>query len=162
MVKRVLIAICMLGILVGCDFFEKENSGISIARVNDNYLYEDDIAQLVTPTMSDQDSALVVNSYITRWATRQLLMDGAKRNISIEEQERLDNLVDQYKTDLYSQAYKDALVESSIDSTISDQDALAFYEQNKSNFRLNEELLKLRYIQIGETDYNVSDIKSSG
>ena len=106
--------------------------------------------------MTEQDSALVVSSFITRWATQKLLMSGAQRNITSEEQERLNNLVNQYRSELYSQAYKDALVERNLDSTITDAEAKAFYKENKANFKLNEELLKLRYIKMADTDYNNS------
>ncbi|MEH6405932.1 MAG: peptidyl-prolyl cis-trans isomerase [Leeuwenhoekiella sp.] len=158
--KRIvfILLICSL-IFTSCDFFKTENPGVPVARVNNNYLYETDIAALVTPEMTPEDSTLVVNGFITRWATQQLLIDGAKRNIDLTDQQRLDALVNQYKTDLYSQAYKDALVEKSLDSAISDAEVKTFYEQNEANFRLNEELLKLRFIQISDTDYNLNTIR---
>ena len=142
-----------------CDYFKKEDPGVPVARVNENYLYQEDVSALVTPEMSVEDSSLVVNGFINRWATQQLLIDGAKRNINISDQQRLDDLVEQYKTDLYSQAYKDVLVEKSLDSAISDAEVKEFYEENEANFRLNEELLKLRFIQINDTDYNIRTIK---
>lgn len=124
--------------------------GSPVARVDDSYLYKDDVAALLTPKMSVEDSVVIVNRFIDRWATQQLLMGGARRNISLSEQERLDNLVNQYKLDLYAQAYKDALVSKTLDTTISDTEAREFYEQNPTNFKLNDELLKLRYIHMGK------------
>ncbi len=159
MKRSVLIAILCSLVFASCDLFKKEETGIPIARVNDTYLYKQDIDDLTTPEMTDEDSTLVANGYITRWATQQLLMEGARRNITLSEQERLNNLINQYRSDLYSQAYKDALVGKSLDSAISDTEATRFYEDNKTNFKLNEELLKLRFVHIGETDYNVRDIK---
>ena len=159
MKKSVLIIVLSSLVFTSCDLFEKEETGVPVARVNDNYLYKEDIGDLTTPGMTDEDSTLVANGYINRWATQQLLMEGARRNITLSEQERLDNLINQYRSDLYSQAYKDALVGKSLDSAISDTEATRFYEDNKSNFKLNEELLKLRFVHIGETDYNVRDIK---
>ena len=65
-------------------------------------------------------------------------MKGAKLNISVDEQQRLEDLVTQYKSDLYAQAYKDALVARNMDSTVTDTEAIAFYENNTENFKLNE------------------------
>ena len=160
LLNRVVFVITCALVLVSCDLLgTKAPVGVPVARVGDSYLYKEDIANLVTPEMTEQDSALVVSSFITRWATQKLLMSGAQRNITSEEQERLNNLVNQYRSELYSQAYKDALVERNLDSTITDAEAKAFYKENKANFKLNEELLKLRYIKMADTDYNIEEIK---
>ncbi len=159
MKNTVFILILFLVLFNSCDLFVKEPTGTPVARVDDTYLYKKDIEALVTPGMTTEDSTLIVNGFINRWATQQLLMGGAKRNIALTEQERLDNLVGQYKTDLYSQTYKDAIVAQRLDSTITNAEAEAFYAQNPSNFRLNDELLKLRYVHLGEADYNAEDIK---
>ncbi|MGO4911053.1 peptidyl-prolyl cis-trans isomerase [Leeuwenhoekiella sp. W20_SRS_FM14] len=160
LIKRVVFVIACTFVLVACDLLEsKAPAGIPVARVGDSYLYTEDIANLVTAEMTQEDSALVVSSFINRWATQKLLMNGAQRNILAEEQERLNNLVNQYRSELYAQAYKDALVERNLDSTITDAEAKNFYKENKSNFKLNEELLKLRYIKMADTDYNIEEIK---
>ncbi|RXG23287.1 MULTISPECIES: peptidyl-prolyl cis-trans isomerase [Leeuwenhoekiella] len=160
LLNRVVFVITCALVLISCDLLgTKAPVGDPVARVGDSYLYKEDIANLVTAEMTEQDSALVVSSFITRWATQKLLMSGAQRNITSEEQERLNNLVNQYRSELYSQAYKDALVERNLDSTITDAEAKAFYKENKANFKLNEELLKLRYIKMADTDYNIEEIK---
>ncbi|MFI8378215.1 peptidyl-prolyl cis-trans isomerase [Leeuwenhoekiella sp. NPDC079379] len=160
LIKRVVFVIACAFVLVACDLLESKSPvGNPVARVGDSYLYTEDIANLVTAEMTQEDSSLVVSSFITRWATQKLLMSGAQRNILAEEQERLNNLVNQYRSELYAQAYKDALVERNLDSTITDAEAKSFYKENKSNFKLNEELLKLRYIKMADTDYNIEEIK---
>ncbi|WP_241077765.1 peptidyl-prolyl cis-trans isomerase [Flavimarina sp. Hel_I_48] len=145
--------------LKSCELFTKKTMGAPVARVDEAYLYKEDIEALITPEMSAEDSVIVVNRFVNRWATQQLLMEGARRNISLSEQERLDGLVDQYKLDLYSQAYKDGLVAKTLDTAISNTEAEKFYEQNPANFKLNEELFKLRYIHMGEGDYDQREIK---
>ncbi|MGB3775727.1 MAG: peptidyl-prolyl cis-trans isomerase [Leeuwenhoekiella sp.] len=159
MKKTVFILLICSVAFKSCDLFTKKTIGNPVARVDEAYLYRDDISALVTSEMTVEDSTVIVNRFINRWATQQLLMDGARRNISLSEQQRLDALVDQYKSDLYSQAYKDGLVAKIIDTAISDNEAKEFYEQNPANFKLNDELLKLRYIHMGESDYDTRDIK---
>ncbi len=144
-----------------CEYFKTTApAGEPVARVGEEYLYKTDVEELIVPGMSAEDSTLVVSSFITRWATQKLLMKGAKLNIPVEEQRRLEDLVAQYKSDLYAQAYKDALVARNLDSTISDAEAYDYYEENTRNFKLNEELLKLRYIHLNENDYNIETIKT--
>ena len=159
MKKAVFVLILCSVVFKSCELFVKEPTGTPVARVDETYLYKKDIKALINPGMTPEDSTVIVNGFINRWATQQLLMDGARRNIALTEQKRLDNLIDQYKTDLYSQTYKDAIVAERLDSAISDKEAEEFYKKNPSNFKLNDELLKLRYIHLGETDYNINDIK---
>ncbi|WP_442845479.1 peptidyl-prolyl cis-trans isomerase [Leeuwenhoekiella sp. H156] len=159
--KPGIFVLMIAGLLTSCEYFKTTNpTGEPVARVGDEYLYKTDVEELVVPGMSAEDSTLVVSSFITRWATQKLLMKGAKLNIPVEEQQRLEDLVAQYKSDLYAQAYKDALVARNMDSTVTDAEAKAFYDNNPGNFKLNEELLKLRYIHLSENDYNIETIKS--
>ena len=157
---KYLVVALMPVLLVSCDLLgSKAPVGVPVARVGDHYLNQEDIAKLVTSDMSADDSTTLVNSYINRWATQRLLMNNAQRNITLEEQDRLNKLVDQYKLDLYAQAYKDALVARNLDSAITDAEASKFYDENKENFKLNESLLKLRYLEMSDTDYNIDEIK---
>ncbi|MEC8683451.1 MAG: peptidyl-prolyl cis-trans isomerase [Bacteroidota bacterium] len=159
-IMRFSILVLFAGLVVSCDLLgSKAPAGVPVARVGNAYLYKEDIEKLITAEMSPEDSTTLVNGYINRWATKRLLVDNAQRNITLDEQDRLNNLVEQYKLDLFSQAYKDALVARSLDSSITDAEASQFYTENKENFKLNESLLKLRYIEMGENDYNEDEIK---
>lgn len=140
-----------------CNFFNKTTSDQdAVARVNDTYLYKSDIKKVFDATEFSIDSATVANSYINDWATNQLLLDGALLNVSKEQQEKFEKLVQDYRTDLYIKLYKDRLIQQRLDSVVTDEEAQSFYEENKQNFRLNEKLIKLRYIHLAP-DYNDSE-----
>ncbi|WNH11827.1 peptidyl-prolyl cis-trans isomerase [Thalassobellus suaedae] len=144
-------------IVTSCDFFKKADERIPIARVNDAYLYQDDIKDLVSEGTSIQDSTLLVQNFINKWATQQLLLDGALLNLSETKQHAFNKLVNQYKNDLYAKAYLDALVRRSIDTIVNLQEAEDYYNNNKEAFKLNEELIKFRYIHVDE---NIIDFKT--
>jgi hypothetical protein len=156
------IKVFLIGLLVmvnSCDFIKKSDGNNPIARVNENYLYEDDINDLVSEDTSKQDSILLIQNFINRWATQQLFVDGAKLNLSEEKQAAFDKLVVQYKNDLYSKAYIEALVKRSIDIAVSIDEAEAYYTNNKEVFKLNEELIKFRYIHLDENIINYANIR---
>ena len=143
-------------LMISCDFFNKTTSDQDVvARVNDSYLYTSEVEELFANTDFALDSTTVVTSYINDWATNRLLLDGALLNLSKEEQDKFEKLVQDYRTDLYIKLYKDRLIQQRLDSVVSDQEAQQFYDHNKENFRLNEELVKLRYIHLAP-DYNDS------
>ncbi|WP_343799769.1 peptidyl-prolyl cis-trans isomerase [Gaetbulibacter jejuensis] len=145
--------------VLSCDFFKKTEDRTPIARVNETYLYEEDIKDLVAEGTSVEDSTLLVNNYITRWATQLLLVEGAERNLPETTQNNFNKLVSQYKKDLFTKAYLDALVKKNIDTTVSQSEADTVYSKNKETFKLNEELVKFRYINIPQNAINLDDIE---
>jgi hypothetical protein len=145
-------------LLASCDYFKAKDDRVPIARVNDTYLYQEDIAALISENTSKEDSTLIVSNYINRWATQQILMDQAIINISEAKQENYNKLIQEYKRDLYTEAYKNTIINRQLDSTVSASELKSFYEQNNQNFKLNDQLFKVRYIHIDE---NFSDLSQT-
>lgn len=141
----ILLACCFF---VSCEYFKKESQEKAVARVNDSYLYEADIQKLITDNTSKEDSILVVNNYINRWATQQLLIDQAKINLSAQQLSQYQKLVQEYENDLLTEAYKNVIVSKQLDSTITEQEFLDYYQTNKDNFKLKDIVVKLRYVQL--------------
>ncbi|UKM66319.1 peptidyl-prolyl cis-trans isomerase [Flavobacteriaceae bacterium GSB9] len=154
------IAIAVFTLLFSCDFLRKTDPRKPVARVNESYLYADDIKDLVPEGASKEDSTVLVQNFINRWATQQLLMDGAMLNLSEEQQHAFNKLVEQYKNDLYTKAYVEALVKRSIDTVITIDEAKEYYDTNKDIFKLNEELIKFRYINVDENMINYDEVKT--
>ena len=151
------IVICL--VILSCDFFKSTDDRVPVARVNENYLYKEDIEAIIPEGSSKQDSLFIVNSYINRWALQRILIDGAERNLPEEKQAEFNGLVKQYKTDLFTKAYIEGLVRQNIDTLVSISEAQEVYEKNKESFKLNEELIKLRYIALPENAIGLKDIE---
>ena len=145
--------------VIGCELFEQEIDGVKIARVNENYLYESDLEGLLTDDLSKADSTIRVNNFINQWATQQLLISGAQLNLSESQQSEFLLLVEEYKNDLLIKAYLEGLVKQNIDTTISENELMEVYELHKESFKLNEDLLKLRYININENNSDIDEIE---
>ncbi len=145
-------------LLTSCKFFKTDESGDYVARVNDHYLTQDDINE-VMKTAVIADTSSFIQNYINTWATSQLLLDGAMRNVGKPVQENFEKLVANYRSDLYTRYYSDVLINSNLDSLVSDNEALQFYEQNKTNFKLNEPLVQFRFVLVAD-DYEVKEIEN--
>ncbi|WP_405381445.1 peptidyl-prolyl cis-trans isomerase [Maribacter sp. LLG6340-A2] len=134
-------------VFISCaKLFKKEEDKKPLARVGDSYLYEEDIQALLTENMSKGDSASFVSNYINNWASKQLLLSKAKINLSEEKLAQYNVLVDDYRTDLYTRAYKEALMTRATDSVITDVQLADFYEQGKENFKLKERIARIRFV----------------
>ncbi|SDR85504.1 peptidyl-prolyl cis-trans isomerase [Winogradskyella sediminis] len=118
-----------------------------------------DIKDVVPEGTSQQDSTLMVNAYINRWARRLLLMDGALVNLSEDKQNEFSKLVEQYKNDLYTKAYLEGLVKKNIDSTVQRETLQLFYDNNKESFKLNDDLIQFRYVSLPLNPVNLDTIK---
>ena len=145
--------------LVACDFPAFKTQIKPLARVNDALLYKKAIDFSFIEGRTEADSILFVQNIINDWATTQLLIDGAILNLSESTQVDFEELVQQYKSDLYTSAYVEALVSQNIDTLVSDSELQKVYVANKQLFVLKEDLLKLRYININASISNLKEIK---
>ena len=151
-------SLCFL-VIFSCDLALKPNSQDSIARVNSSFLTLDDIDTALFEGLSQQDSLIQIQNVINNWATEQLLQDGARINLEAKQQSEFEILVQQYKSDLYTSAYLEALVKQNLDTTITIQELEEVYNQNKELFVLKEDLIKLRYINHEKNLPNSNEIK---
>ncbi|QLE00175.1 peptidyl-prolyl cis-trans isomerase [Galbibacter sp. BG1] len=144
-------------LVVSCDYFKSEPIEDPVARVGENYLLKSDLKKNInSDKISQEDSLIVTNNFIQSWAQQQLLLEKAKLNLSDEKQVQFEDLVKQYRADLYINAYKEGLVDKSMDTLVTQQELKDFYEQHKVNFKLNEDLVRLRYINLAN-DFSETD-----
>ena len=122
-----------------------------VAKIGDYYLYEEDIQKLLPQGHTLEDSLRIVTPYINNWALKKLLFLKAEKNIPNSKKEEFEQLVSQYRTDLYTQFYLD-LLSRQVDTLISKKEKEEFYQKNKDIFMLSEDLVQLRYIQLSPKD----------
>ncbi len=156
--------ICLLFFLLSltsCEgLFKKEPDDAPLARVGDAYLYKEDIQALLNSTRNDQDSASLVTNYINNWAVKQLLFSKAQINLTEEQIEEFERLVSNYKVDLFTRAYKEALVLRGEDTTVTDTQLRQFYEKEKENFLLKEKIVQLRFVQLPKQFLNKDEVRA--
>lgn len=140
---------------------KKDEDKVPLARVGQTFLYKENIEALLKDNVSKEDSAAFVTNYINNWATKQLLLSKSKINLPEEQLNEFNQLIENYKTDLYTRAYKEALVSQSQDTIITDAELVSFYEKEKENFKLNEKIVRLRFIELPKQFLNKDDVERS-
>jgi hypothetical protein len=150
----------MLWGLASCEYLqveEKESTTSEIvAIVNTEKLFREDLINVVPNNTSKEDSIVLVKGYINDWALKQLLLSNAESNSSLEEVTEINSLVKDYKESLLINSYKERLIKQQLDTVISENEIELFYTNNKENFKLNEELLKIKYLHF---DHNIINKK---
>ena len=152
-----LIIIVFFILFTGCQYF-KTKPELSLARIQDNYLYFDDIKKTMPKNMSKEDSLIYIKNKVFKWAKNNILYEKALINLDKNEQEELLELVQSYKNDLLSHYYQEKIVKALMDTLISDNEIKDYYDTNKSNFKLNQDLIKGRYLKIKSDNYNMNDV----
>ena len=143
--------ISALIIFFSCDSLEFQKKDISIndkpiASVYDESFFEEDLNLLLPKNIDKNDSIALARSIIDSWAIQQLLLIKAKENNTQNDNAEINDLVRDYRQALLINGYKERLIKQQLDTVIESQEIINYYEKNNNNFRLNEELVKLRYI----------------
>ncbi|WP_271405228.1 hypothetical protein [Tenacibaculum soleae] len=167
MKKSIFLLISVL--MISCDLIslktEKVTQHRPIATVYNKNLYKKDIEELLPKGITKKDSLVIVKGLINSWAKQQLLLAKAEENISEVNSERIEKLVNTYKKSLYINGYKERLIKQQLDTVVNQEDIKQYYQKNKENFKLNEELLQFEYIHFGkdflDKEETIKSFKSS-
>jgi hypothetical protein len=119
----------------------------AVARVYDSYLYVKDLDGKLPANISQADSSVLIKEYIDNWIKQQLLIKQAEKNLSDEDKDFTKQLED-YRNSLLIYKYESRLIQQSLDTLIKDNEISDYYEKNKSNFELKENIVKVIYVKI--------------
>ena len=158
--SRYILVLVFTSVLFGaCSLFPKKENSDYVARVNAHYLTYKELNLQLSDGLSKEDSTIAAKAYIQNWATDKLFLDRAKLNLPEEQQVEYKDLAQRYEEQLFKKAYKDALIKRGLNERIDSTDIFEYYQANKANFKLNEELVKLRYVQFSKEMKTKNDIK---
>ncbi len=127
-----------------------------LAEVFDYSLYMDEVNEVIPDGLSSQDSAQFVKNYIQQWVENKLILEKAKENIS----ENFDKELEIYKNSLILYEYQKEIIGQLLDTVVSDEEAEAYYEKNKDNFLLKDNIVKVLYVKLEKQDKNIGKMAS--
>ena len=148
--------------LSSCDYIKLQEKDAStseiIAIVNTDKLFKEDLKGFLPRNISREDSLILVKSFIQDWAVKKLLLDAAANNNTQESLKNINNLVQDYKESVLINNFKEALIKQQLDTIISDNEVEAYYLINNENFKLNEVLVKSKYLYFDASIINKKEI----
>lgn len=146
-------------LVASCEYFQPKENIDKVVALDGRYLTRSDLQALLPEQVSPADSAAIVDRYIKDWLLDVSLMRNALDNISDQRQGQLDQLVDRYKIELYTQEYLRELTKQNLDTAISGKEIDNYYSQKKEEFILNEDLVKFRYLLMDPLDEQTSKVE---
>ncbi len=137
----------------GCDLIkmkkDKKGAGerAAIARVNQTYLYQDEVAGIVSDKIKGEDSIARVTSYIDSWIRKQLLINEALKNIDIDEAEVERKILD-YRYSLIGYQYQNYYIKKNMLDSVTENEIQAYYQSHQDNFILKQNIIQGIYIKV--------------
>lgn len=152
-------------LLSGCELIRRksEKEEVSqgprpVARVNDVYLYEEDLSGVVDDLISPDDSAARVSAYVDSWIRKQLIIQEATLRMNIDEAE-VERKVLEYRYSLIGYEYQNYYIRQHLDENISEQEIADYYNSHLDNFTLKQNIVRGTYIKVPRTAPRTNRIK---
>jgi hypothetical protein len=145
--KAVNILIVLL-FLSGCKSKPVQADRITLAKVGDIILYYDEIPRLLQPGVSAQDSIAIIQSYINKWAKKELLFIKAEQNLTPEYKDEIEKQIEETRSNLVIYQYQRQMMIEKMDTTITDDEMERYYSTNEKNFLLNSNIVKALFIKV--------------
>ncbi len=131
------------GVLYACT-----NKGEVVAKVYDEKLYEGDIeAYFIKSNLSFEDSIQYRNKIINDWVNQQVVLHEANQ-IKDFDFDAIELKVNEYRNTLIRHQYENLMITEKLDTIISEDEYKAYYLKNKSDFQLNDYIVKVLYLKI--------------
>lgn len=151
--------------LDGCELIRRKNEQPAtpqaprpVARVNDVYLYENDLFGIVDDRTSPEDSAARVTVYVNSWIRKQLIIQEATRRMDIDEAE-VERKVLEYRYSLIGYEYQNFYIRQHLDENISLQEITDYYNTHLDNFTLKQNIVRGTYIKVPRTAPRTNRLK---
>lgn len=148
--KQLLPYILGLLLIVSCTSkTDKNKNREAIARVNNAYLYLDNIKDIIPFGSSAKDSLERLNKYIDNWVRETLVIQKAEDNLT-EEQKNVETQLQDYRNSLITYIYEKELVKQKLDTLVADPEIEEYYNNNLNNFELKDDIIKVIYVKVNK------------
>ncbi|MCT4638969.1 MAG: hypothetical protein N4A72_14805 [Bacteroidales bacterium] len=142
-INTILIACIAILSLVSC----QNRKDDIIAKVDDKYLYRQELISLIPEGTSKLDSQLITNNYINKWIKTQLLLNKAESNL-VDEEMDIEREIEEMRASLLIYKYKQKFIKQKLDTVITETQIKDYYDGNPQSFTLADCIVKGTYIKI--------------
>ncbi len=118
-----------------------------VARVYENYLYEQDLEGIVDGSATPEDSASLVSRYVDTWIKKQLMLAEAANQMEIDEAELERKILD-YRYALIVYEFEKNYVNQEVDTEVEDDEIVKYYREHQENFELKQNIIKGIYAKV--------------
>jgi len=138
--------------LFSCDYLQslrEKDAPVEepIARVYNKMLYPKDLKGIVPVRTNAEDSSNMVQRFVDAWVKKQMMQHVAEQNTDLDQAE-ITRRMEDYKYDLLVYAYEKQLIQQKLDTVVTKAQILEYYEENKANFELRQNIVKGFFLKV--------------
>ena len=146
--------------LLSCNSVEIENDEIKIASVGNEILYQTELEYSFPSGLNEEDSISFLNQFVQNWIINQLLLQKAEELLP-EKTKNVDAKLEQYRISLLSYEFEELYIKQRLDTTVSNDEILRYYEQHKDDFILKDYLVKCLILKCMNNLPDLEQVKKS-
>lgn len=118
-----------------------------VARAGDEELDINEYKQGFISNGNPKDSAFLAKRAVDKWATEALFYQEALTKLEKEEID-IDKQVEAYRKSLVNYIYQTKIIEANLDTNVTKPEIEEYYDNNRDNFILKDNILKVNYFKI--------------
>lgn len=147
-IKTTLVSLCAI-CAFSCTLQRSQPSdAVRLARVGRTELYSTEVLDIMPKNLTGADSALFISSYVDRWIVKQLKVQQAESMFSSSASD-IEKQVEEYRQSLLIKKIEQYYLDSE-SFEIGDDEIEAYYNEHKSDFRLDRMVVKGTIVSFGD------------
>ena len=158
--KNIVFNILFSIFLLSCNSVEIENDEVKIASVGNEILYQTELEYSFPSGLNEEDSISFLNQFVQNWIINQLLLQKAEELLP-EKTKNVDAKLEQYRISLLSYEFEELYIKQRLDTTVSNDEILSYYEQHKDDFILKDYLVKCLILKCMNNLPDLEQVKKS-
>ncbi len=148
----------LLILFIACDIKEVKDDSI-VAKVGEYEFKKSDLVNVVPFNISESDSTVFVENFISNWIINKSLFEKAEINLTELEINEIKSRTNKYYEELIIDKYRSKLLMNNSDTIVTYDEIENYYNENIGNFLLSNDILKARYVKLSNKNYNLREIK---
>ena len=132
----------------------------AIAVAGEKQLTETEYKRFNFISNAVKDSGFIAKRLIENWAKDELFYQEAKQKLLPEDMD-VEAEVEEYRRELINYKYEVKLIENNLDTTITKEEVQAYYDANRDNFILKDNIAKVNYFKIPLASKAIDKIKKA-
>ncbi len=152
----------LIVLITSCEFLQPKEQVKSrvIAKAGGQELLEENITGLIPVNSSPSDSTVFVEKFVDDWIKKQLMISRAQEVIDFNEAQ-IQQKVLEYQYALMIHDFEKRYIDQNIETDVTDEEILAYYDEKSENFILRENLTKCLYFKIPSSAPNLQRFRRS-
>ncbi len=138
--------VALMPFLVSCNSLDTREK-VPLAKVDNQVLYLSEVTSVIPNDISQEDSLLLAEDYVHKWIRNELLISKAEENLTLSQRD-VNKELKEYRNSLIIYRYKKELLQEKLDTSVTETEIRDFYNTNKDNFILGNDLVKAIFVKI--------------